>query len=268
MAIGRQAEILPPRKPRKAKRPGRSFIDPHIHPDFLAATGVVRTYFDERASNWSSRYDGQGPLAPRLQLFENRLLEMRPPPATLLDFGCGTGNIAMALARRGYVVSGCDVSARMLDMAKSVDSVEQVRWRTLDASRVELPFSDSQFDIIVASSVLEYLVDPFGSLQEFHRVLRPAGLLVCTVPNPRHIIRRFERVAQLLTRRPFVETLDHRSSRLSAYLQYLRLSVNRFDLEEWNRLANFAGFSGTLIHLDDRRDPLLAIAFPASEDSK
>jgi SAM-dependent methyltransferase len=52
-----------------------------------------------------------------------------------------------------------------------------------DASSRSLPFPDSHFDIVIASEVIEHLLDPDRFLDEVHRVLNPTGVLALTTPN-------------------------------------------------------------------------------------
>jgi SAM-dependent methyltransferase len=52
-----------------------------------------------------------------------------------------------------------------------------------------LPFPDAFFDVVTCLEMLEHDRDPFGSVREMRRVMRPGGALVLTVPNigfPRH----------------------------------------------------------------------------------
>lgn len=49
-----------------------------------------------------------------------------------------------------------------------------------------LPFPDASFDYVFCIEVLEHVPNPFGTLGEIHRVLRPGGVLILSVPNPYH----------------------------------------------------------------------------------
>jgi ubiquinone/menaquinone biosynthesis C-methylase UbiE len=206
----------------------------------------VQRLFDLKAPTWYAKYDAQGPLAERSAWFVRAVRELRRPPADLLDFGCGSGSISRALADVGYAVSGCDLSPGMIRMARktSVESAAPISWIEIDASAACLPFEDRSFDVIIASSVFEYLSDPLISLRQLRRVVRDDGLLLCTVPNIAHGTRHLESVLALAATRPLERLSSRVSQRLSMYISYLRLSRNRLPLSGWDELARSAGFQG------------------------
>lgn len=111
------------------------------------------------------------PIGPRL-----------PPAARVLDVATGTGRVPMALLAvpgfHGRIV-GLDASAPML--AKAAPKLRP--WRRVDLVRGEalpLPFRDATFDAVTAVEALELLPDPWASLAEMIRVLKPGGLLAIT----------------------------------------------------------------------------------------
>lgn len=78
-------------------------------------------------------------------------------PATVLDAGCGTGRVAIELARRGIEVVGVDADASML--AKAHDTSDAVEWVLADLATLSLP---RRFDVVVmAGNVL--LFTPKGT---------------------------------------------------------------------------------------------------------
>jgi SAM-dependent methyltransferase len=95
------------------------------------------------------------------------------PGARLLDAGCGSGRMAIPLARAGYRVIGMDlVRGGLLEMRgkADVDAVEgDVR---------TLPFRDGAFDAVVCYDVLQHLLEPERrtATSEVLRVLAPGGL--------------------------------------------------------------------------------------------
>ncbi|MFS4092242.1 class I SAM-dependent methyltransferase [Streptomyces sp. AF1A] len=100
----------------------------------------------------------------------------------ILDAGCGSGSLSAALRDRGAVVTGIDVSAGMLALARR--RLGDVVALHLADLRDPLPFDDGAFDDVVASLVLHYLEDWGPALAEIRRVLRPGGRLIASVDHP------------------------------------------------------------------------------------
>ncbi|GAA5144962.1 class I SAM-dependent methyltransferase [Nocardioides marinquilinus] len=100
----------------------------------------------------------------------------------VLDVGCGTGPLSLALRERGASVAGFDRSAAMVDLARRrLGDGADLRVADLAAP---LPYADDSFDDAVASLVLHYLEDWAGPLAELRRVLRPGGRLLVSTNHP------------------------------------------------------------------------------------
>ena len=88
----------------------------------------------------------------------------------ILDVGTGTGRAAIALAKRGAIVTGVDASAEMLDVAarRAKEALADVTFVRGDAHRLEFP--DRAFDAVVCLRVLMHTPDWRASLGELCRV--------------------------------------------------------------------------------------------------
>jgi len=222
----------------------------------------VQRLFDAKAPTWSAKYEAQGALAARRARFVKAVRDFHRPPADVLDYGCGSGSIARALAEIGYSVSACDISTGMIRMARETDARSPVptTWIELDAKAAQLPIQDRSFDAVIASSVFEYLTDPLTTLRELRRIMRDDGCLLFTVPNTAHRVRRLEAVLAVAATRPVERVAGRLSGRLSTYISYLRLSRNRLDVAGWDRLARAAGFREVARdEVEGTRDALLML---------
>ena len=115
-----------------------------------------------------------------------------PPGAPVLDAGCGTGRVAVELARRGYDVTGVDNDASMLEVARRSP---EVRWHDADLAALELP---QRFELVVAAgNVVVFLAE--GTEQEVLRRLAahllPGGLLVSGWRTDRMSAQDYDRLA-------------------------------------------------------------------------
>lgn len=109
----------------------------------------------------------------------------------VLDAPCAAGRIAVRLARAGCQVTGVDINARFLSMARERcrDEGVQAAFCVMDLRRLALR---SGFDAVVNWwSSFGYFSDAgnLQTLQEFARVLRPGGRLVIDQPNRHHALR-------------------------------------------------------------------------------
>lgn len=96
----------------------------------------------------------------------------------VLDAGCGTGRVAIELARRGFSVTGVDADAAMLAGARA--KAPEQRW--LEADLADLPDSlDDGFDLVVLAGNVMIFVAPGTEgrvLENLSRLLVPGGMLV------------------------------------------------------------------------------------------
>lgn len=202
----------------------------------------VALLFDTKARSWDSKYRANGPLVYRAAAFSALLAGRVNSGAAVLDFGGGTGAISSALARQGFQMTVCDLSAGMLSAGKELYPSQGIDWVLLSKEWKRLPFADRKFDAVIASSVFEYLDNVETVLAECGRVLRPHGKLIFSVPNPRDRVRCLERVlrplAILALKIPFVGSLP----KIRNYLRYLQVSRARFSEAQWQKKAARAGF--------------------------
>jgi SAM-dependent methyltransferase len=90
-------------------------------------------------------------LAPPLTRAQRPLLAAAPTRGRALDLGCGTGELALALAQRGLEVTGVDLDEHKLAVARAAVG-ERAELRLGDARA--LPFEDDSFAVATASMLL------------------------------------------------------------------------------------------------------------------
>lgn len=104
------------------------------------------------------------------------------PPARLLDFGCGGGEVVEKALARGYDARGVDTYDDMwAQYAGALARLPERISRTRPGAA--LPFDDAAFDVVVTNQVLEHVPDLPAVARELARVLRPGGILVAIFPT-------------------------------------------------------------------------------------
>jgi SAM-dependent methyltransferase len=146
----------------------------------------VRTVFSSRAAEWAGWYSNvnvptleTNNLLSRQRLAFEMVAGAVQSPATVLDVGCGTGEMAGRLLGRGYDVSGVDIAEPMVQRARERWGIE--RFEVADSEH--LPFEADRFDAAVCLGVIEYQDADARTLREIHRVLKPVGCAVLSTPN-------------------------------------------------------------------------------------
>lgn len=94
----------------------------------------------------------------------------------VLDAGCGTGRVAIELARRGFEVTGVDADAAMLTRAEA--KAPELRWVHADLAD---PLADGEYDVVVLAGNVMIFVAPGTEGLVLHNLasrVAPAGVLV------------------------------------------------------------------------------------------
>ncbi|HXJ56970.1 MAG TPA: class I SAM-dependent methyltransferase [Candidatus Dormibacteraeota bacterium] len=137
-------------------------------------------------------YDGLLSIVPYQRLL-NRVQTAVPPGArTLLDAGCGTGNLLQAMRRADSALRlhGVDFSEIMLRRAKTKIPDAVLLKGDLNG---RLPFPDGSFDVVTCINVLYAVTHPERTLTELRRVLTRGGTLMVSSPLARPRLSAFLR---------------------------------------------------------------------------
>jgi SAM-dependent methyltransferase len=135
----------------------------HPLPPFLATDPDIYEHFMGR---WSERLAGP--------FLEFAGIETG---AKVLDVGCGTGTISLALARRGAEVVGIDASEPYLDGARRHRSHPSVLYEHGDATHLRYP--TASFDACVSTLAIDVIPEPDLLAHEMRRVTRAGGVVAC-----------------------------------------------------------------------------------------
>lgn len=158
----------------------------------------------------------------------DRLGRHLPPEARVLEVAAGTGQFTIALAGLAREVVATDISAQMVErLRQHVTSADLHNVICEVMSAYEIDAATSAFDVVFCANALHVMEEPHRALREFHRVLRPDGILIApTFLHGADIVRRgVSRALSLVS--PFV-------------------AHTRFDLDELVETLCAAGFEVTV----------------------
>jgi SAM-dependent methyltransferase len=119
----------------------------------------------------------------RTRIAERVVAPRLAPGATVLDFGCGPGFLAVALGGHAQRVIGCDISDGVLACAEVVNPAPNVEYVLVEPA-APLPLADASVDVVCSFAVLQHVTGAAmdAILADLRRVLRPDGVALLHVP--------------------------------------------------------------------------------------
>lgn len=136
--------------------------------------------YDEVAEAYSRTFDGAGLAEPLLEDVLGDVAGQR-----VLSLACGQGHDARLLARLGAVVTGVDISERMLEEARRQEEAEPHGISYVHGNAHDLSaLVDGAFDGVVCHMALMDIPDLAGTIRSVARVLRAGGWFVFTIVHP------------------------------------------------------------------------------------
>ena len=147
-------------------------------------------YHDAAAASYDSKWGidfgpiGQDQVRGKLK----KALGSRPsePFEDALEIGAGTGYFSINLLQAGLIrnATATDISPGMLQALSANAAENGVAVRTVRAEAELLPFAAESFDLVFGHAVLHHIPNLAKAFAEFHRVLRPGGMLAfCGEPS-------------------------------------------------------------------------------------
>ncbi|MFH0902738.1 MAG: methyltransferase domain-containing protein [Pseudomonadota bacterium] len=196
---------------------------------------LARIYDSEIMPIWSQRFG-------RMLL---RGLEV-PPRANVLDVACGTGYPSLELLRRmddnGRVIA-IDSSSAMLDVARKKAGElagKRIFFRTESASP-RLSFADEVYDVVVCNLGIQEMPNPRQALNEFARVAKMGGRVICTLPLAGTWGEFYDIFREVLVKQDRDEQIERLRRHIMSYPQ-------PEDLERW---MNIAGLTDTQVDVEE-----------------
>ncbi|MFH1637143.1 MAG: class I SAM-dependent methyltransferase [Candidatus Woesearchaeota archaeon] len=205
--------------------------------------------YDQVLKNWS-----------QYQELKETSLNYLNEAKVVLEQGCGTGIIAIALAHRGKEVFGIDNNPYMLKRAlENIPENLSDKLHVKKGDALHLAFKDESFDGVVSNNVIFYVKDPKLLLQESYRVLKTGGRIVIAGPKPeylqpnrmndltRHITSEFRKKGIYKSLKKDLEHFVKCSAQLKNDGIY-----NTYKPDELMKLLKKAGFSKEILSTGER----------------
>jgi SAM-dependent methyltransferase len=141
-----------------------------------ATGGVVGPGYDRAAEEYA-RLEGETPW-PRIRWLE-KLLDRLPDGSSVLDIGCGSGLPADSLIAKSHRITGVDVSAAQIALART--NVPSGRF--LHGDIRDLHFKEGEFDAVVTFYTFDHIPRTLhaSALSQVHSWLRPGGWLLLSI---------------------------------------------------------------------------------------
>lgn len=156
-------------------------------------------------TSWETFFDAHAPVYDENVFTKNTLKEVDflleelglAAGGSILDVGCGTGRHSVELAKRGYAVTGLDLSSEMLARAAEAakTTAVHVEWVRSDATRFSFPgkydaaicLCEGSFGLL--SRTDDPIAQPLSILCNISRSLKPQGKVLATVLNAARMLR-------------------------------------------------------------------------------
>lgn len=176
------------------------------------------------------KYETRADLRTRGSWYAKRIDAEIPFGASVIDVGCGTGQLACFLALKDRRVLGVDYSQHSLDLARTLK--ERLALRNVEFRRVNILDWDlppAHFDYVFCNGVLHHTSDPYRGFQNLVTITKPGGMLVVGLYN------RYGRLMLLIRRRivRLLSVFDSRAKDRAIEKQLVQLDDDEEKRRTW-----------------------------------
>ena len=170
----------------------------------------VSPYWKEASKNLNERAYGAENSMNGVRLRKALELLDKYPKGRLLDAGCGAGHTSSAALEAGWDVTSIDFSE---DMVRETNVHLKEKGHTdREASQASITdlsrFPDGEFDAVICLGVMYYIEEDEQAYREFLRVLKPGGILLCSMQNEFFDLFTFNSYTRRFFKRHFFPLLD------------------------------------------------------------
>lgn len=141
---------------------------------------------DAAAFPYDDSFDNSFEKAEVMRLRQNILSKIPTGAKWILDAGCGSGWLAGKLTDKDRKVISMDIA--LANPQKAIQRFPSKNHFALVADALAMPLKENSMDCIIASEIIEHLVDPGKFLECLFMMLKPGGVIIVTTPNNEKIL--------------------------------------------------------------------------------
>lgn len=199
--------------------------------------------------NKSNYYDNIAPIYDQTRWLTNAIAEeiadfilklvAATPETSFLEPGVGTGLNVLPLIKRGYSVTGVDISAQMLAQLRQKLPSIPANLTLIHGDSSQLPFADNSFDVVLTVHMLHVVADGSIFLDEVYRVLKPGGFYLnsqwITPPARKAFENLVIKIISKYESEPQSKRLDNLNEKIDVedYFNQRGITSNYFIAKEW-----------------------------------
>jgi SAM-dependent methyltransferase len=151
-------------------------------------TEIQKSFYEEHPFPNYDDADSVATLADKARsgIFGHLLDQQVPVGATILEVGCGTGQLSnfLASSSRSRTVFGADLSISSLRLGEAFRATHQINNLALCQMNLFRPaFKAGALDLVVSNGVLHHTSDPYGAFTSISRLVRPGGFIAIGLYN-------------------------------------------------------------------------------------
>jgi SAM-dependent methyltransferase len=154
------------------------FLDPQPEDSVLAAIYSDDYFLGERGDETAKRRSKMKGATGALYV-DMLARFVRPENSDLFEIGCGHGEVLLEARKRGFRVSGIEISEHAAAVANHCVGEATVSVGTIET----LPLARDRFDAVLGADVIEHVRDPEGWLLRVREMLAPGGILLLITPS-------------------------------------------------------------------------------------
>lgn len=204
-------------------------------------------------------------FGPQEQLFAERKIEaltaiLPPPPATVLECGCGSAEVSVALASLGYRCTLLDAAPAALHVARRRFERQGLAATYTLGNVYRLPFPDNTFDVLTSFGLLEHFVDVDKVIAEMVRVVRPGGMFFADIVPERFSVQTVGTIFNAGVRLAYysLKGSPRRAAHEAGRLFKPDFYENDYPLDRYRQFMRAAGLRGIVIR-GNRPVPVLTL---------